>query len=93
MFIFANMQFFICILALNVAEPFRKPIYTNPIFLITLIASFGYCGYLIYAEDDWNIETFTIQRLPNSFRHKLLIITIINSIISFFYERFLIAKF
>ena len=60
LYLFTIMQYITCCLVFSISKPFRKPVYTNPLYLsaVTLMGVYGI--YMILYLDDWSAETFQL---------------------------------
>jgi len=47
LFLFSSMQYIVCCLCFSISKPFRKPIYTNPLFLGSVILMVAYQAFLL----------------------------------------------
>ena len=93
LYLFTCMQYITCCLCFSISKPFRKPIWTNPLYLGSVVFMVVYQSYLIVGYDSWNYDLFDLVELPGGFKLRLFFIVIFNSICSYLYEKFFIGWF
>jgi len=81
------MQYLVCCLALSISKPFRKPIYTNYLFAGSAIVMGTYQTVQIVVDMEWNQWLFDLTTLPKSFRYEILGLVVVNSIMSYGFEK------
>jgi hypothetical protein len=87
------MQYITCCLCFSISKPFRKPIWTNPLYLGSVVFMLIYQNYLILGYDDWSYDLFGLVELPTEFKIRLFVLCLINSLCSYVYEKFFIGWF
>lgn len=60
LYLFTCMQYITCCLCFSISKPFRRPIYTNPLFLISVIIMTTYQIYLILFLDSYSEWLFDL---------------------------------
>ena len=93
LYLFTCMQYITCCLCFSISKPFRKPIWTNPLYLGSVIFMVVYQSYLILGYDSWNYDIFALVELPQEFKLRLFVLVILNTISSYVYEKFFIGWF
>lgn len=63
-YLFTCMQYITCCLCFSISKPFRKPIWTNPLYLCSVIFMLTYQIYLILGYDTFNYDLFDLVELP-----------------------------
>jgi hypothetical protein len=64
----------------------RKGMYTNLIFLISLLAILAYDIYIVVGYDENSAKFLFLYDLPYYYRMRLVVLIIGNSLCTFFYE-------
>lgn len=64
LYLFTSFQYISCCLVFSVARPFRKPIYSNPAFLVSVILLIAYQTYMTLIPDHWSSDLFALVPLP-----------------------------
>ena len=93
LYLISCQQYLICCLTFSIAKPFRKPIWHNPLFLFSVIIMLAYQTYLFFNIDDWSEDTFQILDIPDYFKSYLLAVFLINSVLTYLYEKLFIIWF
>jgi len=93
MFLFSSQMYTICCLCYSISYPFRKPIWTNPVFLISLILLFIYNVYRLFHVTEWETELYELVPLPKGYRNKLLWLSIPILIVAYVFEKVFIGWF
>lgn len=91
LFDLTSMQYVMCCLCFSISKPFRKPIWTNPLFLISVICLIVFQAYFILSVDEWTATLFGLVDLPAKYKVKLTVMIVINSVLSYIYEKWFIA--
>ena len=91
LYLLTTMQYITCCLVFSISKPFRKPVYTNPLYLISVSAMAAYGIYLIVNVDSWSASLFGLTQLPRAYKWKLLIVVGLNSLASYIFEKFFIS--
>lgn len=91
MYLFTCMQYLTCCLCFSISKPFRKPIYTNPLFLISVAIMGVYQTYMLLFANDTNKDLFHLVDIPESYRTKLFSLFILNTVVSYTFEKYLIG--
>lgn len=87
------MQYIVCCLCFSIAKPFRKPIWTNPLFLVSVIAMAVFQLYLILYQDKFDAELWGLTAIPKSYKYELLYLVIANTLASYLFEKVFIGWF
>ena len=93
MYLFTTMQYTTTCLCFSISKPFRKPIYSNPLYFVSVILMLAYQSWLILAMDKWDGEIFATVSLPQDYRYWILSMVVINSACSYTFEKFVIGMF
>ena len=83
----------ICCICFSVSKPFRKAVWTNPLFCICVVLMTGYNTYLTVWLDDWSEDLFNLADLPMNYRYFLLAMIVLDFIATYSFERFFIQWF
>lgn len=86
-------QYVITCMCFSVSKPFRKAIWTNPLYLVSLLAMIVYQTILLFRYDKWSEETFGLVEFPMHYRKFLLGIVVANLVLTFMFERYFIGWF
>jgi len=92
-FLYANFQYIIVVLAFSISKPFRKPIYTNRILLSFVILLSLVCVYFLFGSPglDFINTIFQTVDLPVNFRLQLFGLVCVNLVTVWLYERLVIV--
>ena len=90
---FTCMQYIICCLCFSISKPFRKAVWTNPLYLFCVIVMTAYQTYLIFFLDDWSEDAFGLLEFPTSYKWKLFILVCVDGVVTYLYEKILIQWF
>ncbi|XP_075058372.1 putative cation-transporting ATPase 13A4 isoform X2 [Mixophyes fleayi] len=71
-------------------KPFRKPLYTNYIFVITLIVEFALTLFFIFADFKNMYVVLELVCTPTSWRIHMLVMLVICLVVSFVVEEFIL---
>lgn len=71
-------------------KPFRKPLYTNYIFVVTLIVEFALTLFFIFADIKNMYVVLELVCTPTSWRVHMLVMLIICLVVSFIVEEFIL---
>lgn len=91
LYLLTCLQYVSCCLAFSISKPFRKPVYTNPLYLVSVTAMAAYGIYLLFFLDEWSADTFALVELPESFRYRLAAVVAANSATTYIFEKVFIA--
>lgn len=80
-------------LCYSIGYPFRKPIWTNPIFLTSLILLTIYNVYKLISISKWENDLYDLVSIPKEYRNKLLWLSIFILIASYLFEKVFIGWF
>ena len=84
-------QYLIICMVFSISKPFRQPLYTNLYFTISLIILMVFSGYMVMSNESWMLWLFDIEdNVSLEFRLTIMIAIVINSIVSYLFERFAI---
>lgn len=87
MYLFTCTQYLTCCLCFSISKPFRKPTYTNPLFLVSVILMGVYQTYALVFSESHIEEAFGLVRLPQEYKYFLGILFVANSILSYAFEK------
>ena len=90
LFILTNFQYLVTCCAFLVAYPFRKPFYTNPLFMVSVVSIFIVNAlFLALPTSSWLCTFFEVQKLTGdlSYKYNLLVGVAINSMLTFLAEK------
>ena len=91
LYLLSIMQYITCCLVFSISKPFRKPVYTNPLYLVSVIFMGLYGIYSIVHYDSWTGDTFQLLDVPQEYRYKILVVSLLNSSCSYIFEKFVIS--
>ncbi len=100
LFLASNYQYLFVCLAFSVSKPFRKSIFTNKLFLISVIVKTVFDTYLLFVgPDNWSWTFFKLQPIPlisnpvkYSYRFRFVFEIVLNCLLTVVFERFLVRK-
>lgn len=93
LYLISVQQYVICCLTFSIAKPFRKPIWQNPIFFISVYTMLIYQTYLFYNIDDWSSKNLNLLPIPDHFKKYLFVLFLFNSVLTYTYEKVFITWF
>ncbi|XP_041030347.1 probable cation-transporting ATPase 13A4 isoform X1 [Carcharodon carcharias] len=73
-------------------KPYRKPIYTNYIFMIVLLAQVGTCLYFLFGEQDTLYDALDLVCTPRSWRVYLLVLVLVHFFVTMTVEEIIIEN-
>eukprot|EP00771_Trimastix_marina_P002919 gnl/Trimastix_PCT/4093.p1 GENE.gnl/Trimastix_PCT/4093~~gnl/Trimastix_PCT/4093.p1 ORF type:complete len:1496 (-),score=347.32 gnl/Trimastix_PCT/4093:114-4601(-) len=91
LFLFTSLQYIWIVYVLSISKPFRKPFYTNYLFLLSLVALSAAALWLFLYPFSWMRHLFNTRWLPLSFRLTLFAICMGSLLVSWAYERFFVV--
>ncbi|XP_018422660.1 PREDICTED: probable cation-transporting ATPase 13A4 [Nanorana parkeri] len=71
-------------------QPFRKPLYTNYVFVATLVVEFTLTLFFIFADFKYMYVVLELVCTPTSWRIHMLVMLIICLVVSFLVEEFIL---
>jgi hypothetical protein len=85
-------QFITLAVVFSKGKPYRKPIYTNHSFLLSLIVMTIFTVYLVLWPHHWFVEAFEfdLTNVDMNFRYIIVGLAAINFILAFFAESFVV---
>ena len=88
LFLFTGYQYIFVALVFSVGKPFRKPFYTNLLFLFSTIVLFGVTTFLAVSPYKWVRDTFDLLDTPNKGYYYYVVFGMVagNLLISAFVE-------
>ena len=93
LYLLSCQQYVIACICFSISKPFRRPVYTNPFYLVSLLALIIYQTLLIYRDEEWSRETYALVDLPKNFRYITLGLCLANFIASYAFEKLFIDWF
>ncbi|MBN3290525.1 AT134 ATPase, partial [Polypterus senegalus] len=73
-------------------KPFRKPLYTNYIFMLVLLVQLGVCIFFIFADIAGLYYAMDMVCTPVMWRGYIVIMLLVNFLISFFVEEVIVEN-
>ena len=80
-------QFVSVALVFSKGAPWRKPIYTNILFSISVLGVLGVCLYIVINQDPWTTDILEHALIPMSFRYIILLTVGINFLVYLLVEK------
>lgn len=91
LFLIANLQYLTSALSFSMDKPYRKPFYTNRGLVAYLVIAIFISIYIIVAPAGWTKKLLVISDYEDdNFKYWVLVITIVNFIVDYCVEKFLI---
>ena len=91
LFLIANLQYLTSALTFSMDKPYRKPFYTNRGLVAYLVIAIFISIYIIVAPAGWTKKLLVISDYEDdNFKYWVLVITIVNFIVDYCVEKFLI---
>jgi len=91
LYLISCMQYITTCLCFSISKPFRKPIYTNPVYLVSVVLMIVLQVYLTLFFDNSTGGWFGLVNLPTEFRYFLFGLIVINAGLSYGFEKFFIG--
>lgn len=85
-FIVSCFQYVLVALVFSVGPPYRQPLYTNVLFLLTLIILFACAIGILFMQSGSIFDLLELVQLPWSYHVKLLVIVLVNVVASLAFE-------
>lgn len=87
----SNYQYLIVCMVFSISKPFRQPLYSNSWFTLSLLLLFGASTYIALSNDSFITSLVEIETsVTLEFRLATLIIVVINSLITYGFERIVV---
>lgn len=87
----ANFQYLIVCMVYSISKPFRQPLYSNLWFTLSLILLLACNTYMTISDDTFVTSLLSFEGdVSLTFRLSALIIVVINTIITYGYERIVV---
>jgi hypothetical protein len=81
----------ICCIVSSEAKPFRKYIWTNPFFFLTLLLMIVYQIVLNWLLDDYSMNMLNLLSIPMYYRTEIFVVAVIDFFVTYFNEKILIT--
>ncbi|XP_023025264.2 polyamine-transporting ATPase 13A3 isoform X1 [Leptinotarsa decemlineata] len=79
--------------AFSKGKPYRKPLYTNTYFSLSLLLTTALCVYLVLNPFEWLRVALELQLPPMEGRYPMLIISVVNFAVCIFLEDLVVEYF
>jgi len=93
LFLISSFQYILVAAVFCVGPPYRKPLYTNSLLLLTLAALGTFSLYTLYVTRGPIYRLLQLVRLPREFHLELTLIVILNCVASWAWEKHGAAPF
>lgn len=93
LYLLSCQQYIITCACFSISKPFRKEVYTNPLFLVCISLMAIYQTYLIFYVDDWSKDLFGLVDLPMHYKVQIGILAAADLLLSYLFEKFAISAF
>ncbi|TIB92882.1 hypothetical protein E3Q19_01771 [Wallemia mellicola] len=87
-FIVSCFQYVLVALVFSVGPPYRQPLYTNILFLITLVVLFACAIIILFLPSGAVFDILELMEFPWSYHLKILGVVIVNVIASLTFEKY-----
>mmetsp|Transcript_30137 Transcript_30137/g.22399 ORF Transcript_30137/g.22399 Transcript_30137/m.22399 type:complete len:125 (-) Transcript_30137:99-473(-) len=87
-------------LAFSISKPFRKPIYSNLYFLVTVVLEFGIIFIVTFDQSQWVLNLFdlmppednpdNLSSIPREYQVVILVTATVNAACTYFFEKVVI---
>jgi cation-transporting ATPase 13A3/4/5 len=93
-----NFQYLSACVAFSVSRPFRKPLYTNTLFILSLFILVSFSTLLVLADLPFITDFFVLVKVTepeqveayNNYRKIVLLVAVVNFFVTYFAEKFVI---
>lgn len=89
LFLISSFQYILVAAVFCVGPPYRKPIHTNALLLLTLIALGGFSLYTMFASSGPVYKLLQLVDLPREFHLELTLLVLANIAVSYVWEKHL----
>ncbi|WFD35064.1 hypothetical protein MCUN1_001912 [Malassezia cuniculi] len=89
LFLVSSFQYITVAAVFSVGPPYRLPIYTNPMLLVSLMSLGLVSLYVLFVQSGYLFDLFGLVTLPMSFHWTLFTIVAVNTAMCFVFESYL----
>ena len=93
LFLISSFQYILVAAVFCVGPPYRKPLHTNALLLLTLIALSTFSLYTLYATSGPVYKLLQLVKLPREFHLELTLVVLLNCAASWAWEKHASAPF
>ncbi len=87
----SNFQYLITCMVFSISKPFRQPLYTNLWFTLSLVILFSLNLYCIISSDPFITSLLDLEEdVSLNFRIQALLVVVLNSLLTYAYERIVV---
>ena len=88
-FIIANFQYLITCVSFSISRPFRKPLYTNVIFTVSIMIMIAFSSFILMSDELWLTDFFDLREegMPMQFRLWLAVLVFANFVVTYVFEK------
>ncbi|KAK0529884.1 hypothetical protein OC834_003507 [Tilletia horrida] len=90
LFLVSSFQYILVAGVFSVGPPYRKPMYTNPMLMLSLAVLTAFSLYFLFVPSGWFFDILGLVSFPRSFHVALLIIVLANVVLSILFESYAI---
>jgi cation-transporting ATPase 13A3/4/5 len=90
LFLISSFQYIIVAVVFCVGPPYRKPIHSNILLLITLVILAGFSTYTVFVHYGVIFNMLGLVYLPREFQLELFLLAILNTGVSWLWEKHLV---
>ncbi|KAL9932858.1 hypothetical protein V8E36_008113 [Tilletia maclaganii] len=86
LFLVSSFQYILVAGVFSVGPPYRKPMYTNPMLMLSLAVLTAFSLYFLFVPSGWFFDILGLVSFPRAFHVSLLIIVLVNVVLSVIFE-------
>lgn len=90
LFLVSSFQYILVAAIFSVGPPYRKPMYTNTWLMLSLLVLAAFSSYFLFVPSGFFFELLGLVEFPRSFHFALAGIVVVNGVLSFVAESYLI---
>ncbi|KAE8215245.1 hypothetical protein CF327_g1466 [Tilletia walkeri] len=90
LFLISSFQYILVAAVFSVGPPYRKPMYTNPMLMLSLAVLTAFSLYFLFVPSGWFFDILGLVSFPRSFHFALLVMVLVNVALSVLFEAFAI---
>ena len=91
LFLVSSFQYITVAAVFSVGPPYRMPIYTNPMLLLSLTSLSVVSLYVLFIHGGYLFDLFGLIQLPPLFHWKLFLVVVVNTVLCFTFESYMSA--
>lgn len=91
LFLVSSFQYILVAAVFSVGPPYRKPMYTNPMLVASMVILTSFSFYALFVRQGWVFDVLGLVDLPRYVHLALFAMVVLNAIASFTFETYLVV--